>query len=151
MAKKECIFCKIVRGEAPAYKIYEDKNSIAILDIYPNIKGQTVVISKRHMTSYAFNLRGKELMEFIISVRGAARRIEKGLGVKRVNLIFEGVWVRHLHAKLFPAIGVDRKFRHVIAEEREYFNAYPGFVTSMMGPRALDKDLEKIQTRITGK
>ncbi len=44
--KDSDIFCKIVKGEAPSFKIYEDRNFIAILDIYPNIKGQTASYQK---------------------------------------------------------------------------------------------------------
>ena len=55
------IFCKIVKGEIPAFKIYEDRNFIAILDIYPNIKGQTLIISKEHRSGYAFDLGEDEL------------------------------------------------------------------------------------------
>lgn len=43
--QKECIFCKIVKGELPCHKIYEDEEHLAFLDIYPIVKGQTLVIT----------------------------------------------------------------------------------------------------------
>lgn len=45
---KECIFCKIVRGEIPCHKIFEDNGVLAFLDINPVSKGHTLVISKQH-------------------------------------------------------------------------------------------------------
>ena len=52
----ECIFCKIVRGEMPCHKIYEDADYLAFLSIFPNTAGFSVVIPKQHYSSYAFDL-----------------------------------------------------------------------------------------------
>ena len=51
---KGCIFCKIVRGEAPCHKIWEDEKHLAFLSIFPNTEGFSVVITKKHYPSYAF-------------------------------------------------------------------------------------------------
>lgn len=50
-----CIFCKIIKGELESAKIWEDKEFLAILDIMPNTKGMTLVLTKRHHPSYAFD------------------------------------------------------------------------------------------------
>ena len=50
MQNRECLFCKIINGQIPASKFWEDGNYIAILDINPNTKGATLVISKKHLT-----------------------------------------------------------------------------------------------------
>jgi len=49
---KDCIFCKIVKGEIPCYKIYEDKNFLAFLDIQPISKGHTLIIPKKHYNTF---------------------------------------------------------------------------------------------------
>ena len=54
--KNECIFCKIVKGEIPCHKIWEDEKHLAFLSIYPNTNGFSVVIPKKHFPSYAFSL-----------------------------------------------------------------------------------------------
>ena len=59
-----CIFCKIVKGEIPSVKIWEDKNYLAILDINPNVEGMTLVIPKKHFDSYVFEMKDKEYCEF---------------------------------------------------------------------------------------
>jgi histidine triad (HIT) family protein len=51
---KDCIFCKIVKGKAPAHKIWEDKKHLAFLSIFPNTEGFTVVITKKHYPFICF-------------------------------------------------------------------------------------------------
>ncbi len=99
---KDCIFCKVVNGEAPSFKVYEDSKYVAILDVYPSRKGQTLVMPKRHVDSYVFRMSDKQIAEFMIAVKRVARLLERGLGVERVSMIFEGAEVNHLHAKLYP-------------------------------------------------
>jgi histidine triad (HIT) family protein len=53
---EDCIFCKIAEGKLPSYKILEDEEHLTLLDIYPIVKGQTLVITKKHFDSYQFNL-----------------------------------------------------------------------------------------------
>ena len=149
MSKNNCVFCKIVAGQIPCYKIYEDKEHIAFLDIFPNIKGQTLVVPKKHLNSYLFNVNMRSVESIMQASKKVARLLEKSLRAGRVNLVFEGTGVNHLHAKLYPAIGVGgRRFRQIIAEEREYFKVYPGYVTTLMGPKADDNALALIQRKI---
>ncbi len=80
-----------------------------------------------------------------------AKLLEATLNVGRVHLVLEGTGVNHLHAKLYPAIGVNKAFIQLIAKENVYFKSYPGYVTTLMGPRAEDEELKKLQKQITGK
>lgn len=148
---KDCIFCRIVKGEIPSYKVYEDEGYIAILDLFPNIKGQTLVIPKKHLDSYAFRLKDVDLANFISATKRVANLLEKKLKVGRVHMVLEGTGVNHLHAKLYPALGTDEVFKQAIAEERVFFESYPGFVTTLMGPQATDKDLKALQELIVKK
>ncbi len=146
----DCIFCRIIEGKLPSYKVYEDKDYLAILDLFPNIVGQTLVMPKRHLDSYAFGLKDNELKEFISATKKVANLLEKRLKVGRVHMILEGTGVNHLHAKLYPTLGTDKAFQQAVAEERIFFKSYPGYVTSMMGPQADEKELARIQKRILG-
>ena len=58
----DCIFCKIVKGEIPSAKIWEDPNHMAILDINPNTEGMTLVLTKDHFDSDATDMPEKERM-----------------------------------------------------------------------------------------
>lgn len=146
---KEDIFCMIVKDKVPAFKIYEDNNFIAILDLYPNIKGQTLVISKRHLSGYVFDLNDKDIKELITAVKRVSKLLEAKLGVKRVHVVFEGTGINHLHAKLYPAIGLKDKYAEVWAKEKKRFSKYPSYVTTLTGPKAKHSELKKLQDKIT--
>ncbi len=141
-------FCRIVSGELPSFKIYEDRNFIAILDIYPNIRGQTVIISKRHSTGYVFDLPDGELRTLITTVKRVALLLEKRLKVKRVHIVMEGTGINHLHVKLYPAVGLQDKYKAVTAKGSVNFGRYPGYVSTLSGPKADMVKLERLAKRI---
>ncbi len=152
MESNECIFCKIVKGEMPAHIIYSDKNHMAFLDIFPNITGQSLVITKKHVESYAFGMGDNDLAGLIRASKKTAKILEKGLGVTRVHLAIEGTGVNHVHVKLYPAIGLKSlKFKEFKVKRNVYFKRYPGYLTTMMGPKASDASLKRLQKRIAKK
>jgi diadenosine tetraphosphate (Ap4A) HIT family hydrolase len=146
MVGSDCIFCSIVAGKIPSYKIYEDENHIAFLDIFPNIRGQTLVVSKKHFSSNAFDLDPEALADFIKSTQKVAKLLEAKLKVGRVHLVLEGTGINHLHAKLYPAIGIiGKEFNEHVANEKRHFDHYEGYITTLMGPKADDKELAELQ------
>ena len=66
---EECIFCKFVSGEKPCHKIWEDEKFIAILDMYPNTKGMTLVIPKNHFHSDAFLMPDNDYQELMLATK----------------------------------------------------------------------------------
>ncbi len=142
----DCIFCRILEGELPSYKIWEDGDFIAILDAFPNIKGQTLVISKKHIDSYMFALSEARVAEFMKAVKKVANLLEEKLSVKRVHMVFEGTGVNHLHVKLYPAIGYGKV--QPADYPLEKFESYPGYVTSAVGPKASEEELKAVQSEI---
>jgi diadenosine tetraphosphate (Ap4A) HIT family hydrolase len=103
---QDCIFCKIVAGEAPCNKIWEDEKHTAFLSIFPNTPGFSVVITKEHYSSYAFELPDQVLADLVLAVKKVAKLIDSKLpDVGRTGMIFEGFGVDHVHAKLFPMHG----------------------------------------------
>ena len=152
MAEKQCVLCKIAKGEIPSYAVYKDKDYLAVLDIFPNIKGQTLVITRKHMASYAFDLNDKELADLAKISKRVAKMLEKRLGVARVHLVLEGTGINHLHAKLYPAIGLkSKKFKGFTIKGGAYFNRYPGYVTTIMGPKASDTRLRQVYKKLREK
>ena len=102
----DCIFCKIVSGEALCYKIWEDEKHLAFLSIFPNTKGFSVVVTKEHHPSYAFDLPDEVLSGLTIAAGKVAKLLDKTFDdVGRTGMIFEGFGVDHVHAKLFPMHG----------------------------------------------
>ena len=97
----DCIFCKIVEGEIPAARIYEDKRFIVILDAFPAVKGQFLVIPKEHVTSVFTRVPDHVLAESMLVAKKVAKHIDSKLGT-RSYIVLEGVEVPHLHVKGYP-------------------------------------------------
>jgi histidine triad (HIT) family protein len=102
----DCIFCKIVRGEIPCYKVYEDNDVLAFLDISQTTKGHTLVISKEHFKNLLYVPK-----DVLAKVMGAAQKIAQAqvssLGAKGVNIInntneMAGQTVMHFHVHVIP-------------------------------------------------
>lgn len=102
----ECIFCKIVREEIAAEKIYEDEFSLAFLDINPVITGQALVIPKKHAPSYFVKVDDAVLSQILIVAKKVAKKIDKALN-SRCCLVMEGFEIDHLHYKIYPTTPVD--------------------------------------------
>mgnify|MGYP001626229685 CR=1 FL=1 len=145
MIRKDCIFCKIVRGELPSYKIYEDENHLAILDIYPQTKGQTLIITKKHYPSDPFKLPDKVLSNLILTSKKVAKMIEKSLKPKRIFLVIEGMEIDHIHVKLYPKYKIERSIEN---KNFVYDEVYHGYLTTLHGPKAKDEELKKIVEKI---
>ena len=73
----DCIFCKIIAGEIPGVKVWEDDDFIAILDILPACKGQTLVIPKRHMSSDIFILEDEKYTTLLLAAKKVVSLLKK--------------------------------------------------------------------------
>ncbi|OGI65770.1 diadenosine tetraphosphate hydrolase [Candidatus Nomurabacteria bacterium RIFCSPLOWO2_01_FULL_39_18] len=147
---KDCIFCKIAKGEASCHKIWEDKEHLAFLSIFPNTEGFSVVITKRHYPSYAFNLPDNILRKLVVASKKVAKLLDKGLAdVGRTGMIFEGFGVDHVHAKLFPMHGTKNKnWKPRNSAIKKYFKKYEGYISSHDYKRESDEKLKKAARKI---
>ncbi len=147
---KNCIFCKIIKGEAPSYKIWEGREHLAFLTPYPNTEGFSVVVTKRHYPSYAFKLPDNILKKLVIATKKVAKKLDTGLGdVGRTGMIFEGFGVDHVHAKLFPMHGTKSKtWKPRNSNIKKYFKKYEGYISSHDYKRESDKRLKKTAKKI---
>jgi len=96
-----CIFCKIVKGEIPCYKIWEDEKYFAFLDINPRNPGHTVLIPKKH-DDYLFDLEDEEYAKLMLKAKKIAKLLKGKLNPKRIGLAVEGFFVPHVHIHLVP-------------------------------------------------
>ncbi len=145
---EDCIFCRIVDGTLPSVKLWEDENYLAFLDLYPNTIGQSLLIPKKHVQSYIFDMEPDEINSVMNAIRKVTKLLEHGLGVFRVNLVFEGLEINHLHAKLYPVHGLKGKFESIHSSETVSFETYPGFVSTLHGPKADLKGLQRLAIQI---
>lgn len=100
------IFTKIINGEIPSYKVAENDEFIAFLDINPNAKGHTLCVPKQEINKIFDMEKGlyTRLMEFSYDV---AKAIEKAVPCKRVGVAVVGLEVPHVHVHLIPLQDMD--------------------------------------------
>ena len=106
MKMSECVFCKIVRGELPSFKVYEDEDTIAFLDIRPVNAGHTLVAPKKHSHNI-FDIAPEDWAATTEAVRKLAIAIEKGLNADGVNIAMNnrehaGQIIDHPHVHIIP-------------------------------------------------
>lgn len=114
------IFSKIINGEIPCYKIAEDDNYFAFLDIRPLNAGHTLVVPKKE-TDYIFDLEDEELKGLIVFAKKIAIAIKKSIECERIGMTVIGLEVPHTHIHLSPINSVhDLDFRNTkeISKER---------------------------------
>lgn len=147
-----CIFCHIAAGNAPAHVVWEDDEHIAFLSIFPNTKGFTVVATKQHYGSYAFEQSDEVLQKLITATKKTARLLDSYFkDVARCGMFFEGYGVDHLHAKLFPMHGTAGETGWTMREDKRvdtYFETYPGYLSSNDSHRADDAELAELAKAI---
>ncbi len=102
----DCIFCKIIRGELPSYKVYEDEKTMAFLDIRPVNAGHTLVVPKRHSHNI-FDIAPEDWAALAEAARIISIAIEKALGADGVNIAMNnrehaGQLVDHPHLHIIP-------------------------------------------------
>ena len=95
----DCIFCKIIKGEIPSYKVYEDDNFLAFLDINPLSPGHTQVIPKKH---YQFVWDVPNVGEYFEVVRKVAQAHKKAFNQEFVFSRVAGTEIPHAHIWVFP-------------------------------------------------
>lgn len=95
------IFSKIIAGEIPCYKVAENDDYFAFLDINPLAKGHTLVVPKCE-TDYIFDLDDQTLGGMVVFAKQIAAKIEKMTGCKKVAMVVLGLEVPHAHIHLIP-------------------------------------------------
>jgi len=145
---KDCIFCQIVEGKISSHKIYEDDEHLAFLDIYPNTRGMTLVIPKKHFDSYVFDMPRENYLKLLEVSKKVAKALDRVLRTKRTAMVMEGIGVNHAHIKLYPLHGIEKKFEKNISKKVKFFDHYEGYIATFLGPRAKDEELEELASKI---
>ena len=95
------IFSKIINDEIPAYKILENENFLAFLDIFPLAKGHVLVIPKKEI-DYLFDISSDEYVELWKFAQQVAKAMDKVIDCKRIGVAVIGLEVPHAHIHLVP-------------------------------------------------
>ena len=123
------LFSKIIAGEIPSYKIAENENFFAFLDVFPLREGHTLVIPKVEVDNL-FDLDESYLSEMLTFARPIAKAIEKAFKCNRCGIAVIGLEVPHAHVHLVP------------------INSSNDLNFTQPKPKAADKDLEAAQQKI---
>jgi histidine triad (HIT) family protein len=101
----DCIFCKIVKGEIPSYKIYEDDEYLAFLDIFPAVEGYTLVIPKKH---YRWVWDVENIGRYFDVCQKISKHFQKVTKDEKIFSMIIGEEVPHAHIRIIP--GNDNEF-----------------------------------------
>jgi histidine triad (HIT) family protein len=117
------IFTKIVNGEIPCYKIAEDDNFLAFLDVNPNAKGHTLCIPKQEIDKF-FDIEDDLYLGLMAFSKKVAIALEKTVPCLRVGMAVVGLEVPHAHVHLIPLNEMgEMTFRHKVSLTKEEFEA----------------------------
>ena len=115
------IFTKIINGEIPAYKITEDENYLAFLDVNPNAKGHTLCIPKKEIDKI-FDMKEEEYLGLMKFSRKVSKALEKTVPCKRIGMSVIGLEVPHAHVHLIPLNEMDEmRFQNKVKLTKEEF------------------------------
>jgi histidine triad (HIT) family protein len=115
------LFTKIINGEIPCYKIAEDDNYLAFLDINPNAKGHTLCIPKAEVNKI-FDLEEEAYLGLMQFSRKVAKALEQAIPCKRVGVAVIGLEVPHAHVHLIPLNDMkEMTFQHKVSLTPEEF------------------------------
>jgi len=139
--EKGCVFCKIVKGEIPARKVYEDDSVIGILDINPFSRGHVLVIPKEHVVW--FHEMDESLTERVfVAANRICQKLKRAYNVKYIDLFVRGMRVPHVHIFLIPTMkgeeNVFDKFINIVSYVQENLK-------SMFSDEEMDEIAEKIR------
>jgi histidine triad (HIT) family protein len=115
------IFTKIVKGEIPCYKVAEEENYLAFLDVNPNAKGHTLCIPKQEIDKI-FDMEEELYIGLMRFSRKVAKAVEKTVPCKRIGVAVIGLEVPHTHIHLIPLQGMeDMRFQNKERLSKEEF------------------------------
>lgn len=144
MDPKDCLFCKIVSGEIPSKKVYEDERSYVMLDINPRNPGHMLVIPKNHYETI-FEIPENEVAEVFKTVKRMADKCRSGVSAEGISIAQSngraaGQMVQHMHFHVIPRFSTEGP---------------PGLESILpvkkMDEQSLDKLVEALQKAETGK
>jgi len=117
------IFSKIVNGEIPCYKVSEDNQYLAFLDVNPNAKGHTLCIPKQEINKI-FDMEEEHYLGLMKFARKVAKALEQTVECKRIGVAVVGLEVPHVHIHLIPLQDMDdMRFQRKTSLTQEKFTA----------------------------
>lgn len=125
------LFSRLVRGEIPQWRVWEDPAHVAFLTPFPNSPGFTVVVPRHHLSSDIFSLFEKDYVKLLQASHRVAKLLLQGIpGASACAFAFEGLEIDYAHAKLIPIVGDPTAH----SRDTDFCEAYEGYISSQDGP-----------------
>jgi L-asparaginase / beta-aspartyl-peptidase len=138
------LFAKLVRGEIPQSRVWEDEQHVGFLTPFANTPGFTVLVPRQHLTSDIFGIEDSNYAKLMDATYTLAGYLMKAFGVSRCGMIFEGFEIDYAHVKLIPIHSRETDGQSLesdpATEMAPYEEIYRGYVTSLNGPLLLEED-----------
>lgn len=127
------IFSKIIKGDIPSYKIAENERFYAFLDIFPLVKGHTLIVPKVEVDNF-FDVDDQLLQEWLLFAKPIAKAIEQAIPCNRVGMSVVGLEVPHAHMHLVPINSADdlNFTRQKLKLSQEEFTAIRDKITAFL-------------------
>ena len=140
------LFARIVRGELPQWRVWEDDSHIAFLTPFGNTPGYTVLVPRRHLGSDIFRLTDQEYAGMITTAYIVAQHLKTAFEVEHCGMFFEGYEIDYAHIKLVPVHHnyFNGKAFVPILGPTAYHENYEGHLTTQFGPLASDLDALRV-------
>jgi histidine triad (HIT) family protein len=107
----DSVFTKIIKGEIPCQKVYEDDQTLAFMDIHPAQPGHTLVIPKRQV-EFIWDMADEDYIALMRTVKKVGNRMRDVLRPKYVGILVEGISVPHVHIHIIP-FATQAEFHHL--------------------------------------
>jgi len=145
----DCTFCQIIQGALESAVFWENNDFIATLDLFPNVYGQTLVMSKQHYNSDLSDMSSEMYKQFFDAARLVSEILKIKLPVYRVAMVLEGMGINHAHIKLYPLHGLENPFQEMWTQERVFFEKYAGYITTQLGAKAHMHELKALSKKLS--
>ena len=116
----DCLFCRLIRGDLPSYRVYEDDDFVVLLTIHPINPGHAMVVPRAHVDSF-YQLEDRLYVPMMLLVKRLARAIKVAFAPLQVVMETSGVGNRHVHVHVLPVYGLyDRVPQEVLERQEAY-------------------------------
>ncbi|KAL8700967.1 MAG: hypothetical protein Q9201_005159 [Fulgogasparrea decipioides] len=137
------IFARLIRGELPQWRVWEDEKHVAFLTPFGNTPGYTVLIPRTHLSSDVFSLSHTDYIDIVTAAHEVGQHLMKAFGVARCGMFFEGYEIDYAHVKLVPVhenkTTAGQPFTP-IPEPTAFQTKYEGYLTTQFGPLSTNLD-----------
>ena len=142
----QSLFARIIRGDVPNWKVWEDKLHVAFLTPFANTPGFTVLVPRKHLSSDIFSLSEQDYTDMLRATHTCANILIKAFTVLQCGFMFEGFEIDYAHIKLIPIHKQSRDIKDAtqVPSQANFQSTYDGYVTSQPGPplKNLDSVIE---------